>query len=297
MTTAVLLPGQGSQRAGMGAGLFDRYPGLEQQASELLGYSLRELCLRDPGERLSDTRYTQPARYVVNALALRAACDDGLVPDVLLGHSVGEYSALLGAGVFDFGAGLRLVRERARLMAAVPGGMSVVLGLAAARIADVLAEAGLAGLDLASLNAADQIVLAGPADLLDAAAQPLAAAGAFRVRRLAVSGPFHSRYMRTAARAFARVLHDCELAPPRLPVIANRTAGEYPSCGLARILAEQIDHQVRWAESLEYVLARDPGTTFVELGGTPTLGSTVRRAKQRMAGDGSSAQRALGGPR
>lgn len=285
MTTAVLFPGQGSQRAGMGGGLFDRFGELDRQASDMLGYSVRDLCLYNRSGKLRDSRYTQPARYVVNALSLFAATEDGLAPDVLLGHSVGEYSALLGAGVFDFATGLDLVAERARLMTAVPGAMSVVLGLDARTIREVLSRACLAGVDLANLNAVDQVVLAGPAGQLTAAATPLLAAGAFTVRPLEVSGPFHSRYMRVAADRFGRVLTRYALAPPRLPVIANRTARAYPASGaaIAQILGEQIDHQVRWAESLAHVLSLDPDTEFVELGGGATLGSTVRRARQQLA--------------
>lgn len=288
MTTAVIFPGQGSQRPGMGAGLFERYPDLTGQASEILGLPIAELCRSGDGGRLNDTRYTQPARYVVNALSLTVAREDGLDPDVALGHSVGEYSALLAAGVFSFEAGLRLVAARAELMAEVAGGMSVVLGLDAGAITEVLSRSGLTGVDLANLNAADQTVLSGPVDTLAKAAAPLLAAGAFAVRPLPVSGPFHSRYMRDAAHDFAGVLAGYELSPPALPVIANRTAREYPATGAGRLLAEQIDHQVLWAQSLEYLLARDPGTEFVELGGTPTLGSTVRRARQAMAGRGGS---------
>lgn len=280
MTTAILFPGQGSQRKGMGEGLFGRYPDAERQAGEILGYSVPELCRDDPGGRLGDTRYTQPVRYVVNALAWRAAADDGLVADVLLGHSVGEYAALLAAGVFDFATGLRLVVRRATAMASVAGTMSVVLGLEAAKIAAALRAAGLTGIDLANLNAADQVVIAGPAEELDAAVEPLTSAGAFRVRKLEVSGPFHSRYMRGAARAFARSASEVRFAPPAIPVIANRTAAEYPDSGIARLLIEQVDHQVRWADSLAYVLGKYPDATFTELGGTPTLDSTVRRAVQ-----------------
>ena len=123
MTTAVIFPGQGSQRPGMGAGLFERYPDVTGRASEVLGLPIAELCRSRDGGKLDDTRYTQPARYVVNALSLTAAREDGLVLDVVLGHSVGEYSALLAAGVFGFEAGLRLVMARAELMAGVPGGM------------------------------------------------------------------------------------------------------------------------------------------------------------------------------
>lgn len=286
MTTAVLFPGQGSQRKGMGSALFGRYPDLERQAADVLGYSVPNLCLADTGGRLGDTMYTQPVRYVVNALAWRAAVDDGLTADVLLGHSVGEYSALLAAGVFDFAAGLRLVVRRATAMAGVPGTMSVVLGLDADRIADVLRAAGLTGIDLANLNAVDQTVIAGPAGELDAAVGPLTGAGAFAVRRLDVSGPFHSRYMRGAARAFARDLDGHEFAAPTIPVISNRLAIEYPKTGIARLLIEQIDHQVLWADSLGYVLRLDPHATFVELGGTQVLTSTVRRVL-RLAGRAS----------
>lgn len=281
MTTAVLFPGQGSQRPGMGAEYFGRYPDLERQASDLLGFSVRELCLEDPGGRLADTRYTQPARYVVNVLAWHAARDEGLAADLLLGHSVGEYAALMAAEVFDFADGLNLVVHRARCMADVRGAMSVVLGLDPPRIRAALDAAGLEGVDLANLNAVDQTVIAGPADQIAAAEGTLPEAGAARVRRLNVSGPFHSRYMRPAARAFARVISVTDLAPPRTPVIANRTAREYPASGIGRLLVEQIDHQVRWADSLDHVLRLDPGTRFVELGGTPTLGSTVRSAQRR----------------
>ena len=283
MTRVVMFAGQGSQRAGMGADLFGRYPALEGQADELLGYSVRELCLHDRGGRLSDTRYAQPALFVVNALSWWAARERGLTADVLLGHSVGEYTALLAAEVFDFRTGLALVAERGRLMATVPGGMSVVLGLDAATIAGVLRAAGLLGVDLANLNAVDQVVLAGPTRELELAAGPLAAAGAFAVRPLSVSGPFHSRYMRPAARAFARVVGSVALAPPQVPVIANRTARRYPERGIARLLIEQIEGQVRWADSLGHLLALDPAAEFVELGATPTLSGTVRRARRAAA--------------
>jgi malonyl CoA-acyl carrier protein transacylase len=283
MTTVVMFPGQGRQRPGMATDLFGRYPALTRRADEVLGYSIRDLCRHDPDGRLANTRYTQPALYVVNALSWQAAGDDGLRADVLLGHSVGEYAALLAAGVFDFATGLALVAERGRVMATVAGGMSVVLGLDAATIGAALGGAGLTGIDLANLNAVDQVVLAGPVDDLERAVGPLTAAGASAVRRLDVGGPFHSRYMRPAARAFARVVSAVALAPPRIPVIANRTARAYPGSGLARLLIEQIDHQVRWADSLEHLLDRHPDADFVELGDTPTLGSTVRKAKQAAA--------------
>lgn len=297
MTTVVMFAGQGSQRPGMATELFDRYPDLVRQASDVLGYSMRDLCRHDPDGRLADTRYTQPALYLVNAVSWQAAHDDGLAADVLLGHSVGEYAALLAAGVFDFATGLSLVAERGRVMATVAGGMSVVLGLDAAAIQAVLRDAGLTGIDVANLNATDQIVLAGPTGDLAQAVGPLTAAGAFAVRRLNVSGPFHSRYMRPAARAFARAVSGVPLAAPRTPVIANRTAQPYPASGIARLLVEQIDHQVRWADSLTRLLTLDPAADFVELGATPTLGGTVRRARRAMALAASGATTSEGSTR
>ena len=121
MARIYLFPGQGSQRPGMGAGLFERFPWEVAQADEILGYRIAELCLGDDGTRLNQTRYTQPALFVVNALHFLARLvDTGQRPAVVAGHSLGEYSALYAAGVVDFATGLRLVRERAELMAASP---------------------------------------------------------------------------------------------------------------------------------------------------------------------------------
>ncbi|GAA3079035.1 hypothetical protein GCM10020000_75820 [Streptomyces olivoverticillatus] len=215
MTRIFMFPGQGAQRVGMGRELFDRFPHLEAEASEVLGYSLRTLCLEDPEGQLGNTRYTQPAMYAVNALAHRAAVEDGDRPDVAIGHSLGEYNALEAAGVFGFADGLRLVAARARAMADVTGGgMSAVVGLPETKLRFLLLRAGFADLDMANLNTAAQTVLAGPVEDLEEAGQILEDAGARMVRRLAVSGPFHSRYMAPAAAALAP--RD-PLGPPRRP--------------------------------------------------------------------------------
>jgi malonyl CoA-acyl carrier protein transacylase len=130
---AFVFPGQGSQKRGMGAGLFDearQYAEVEKEVDAILGYSLRELCLEDPDNRLKETEFTQPCLYVVNALHYYKAVNQGARPDYLAGHSLGEYNALLAAGVFDFLTGLRLAQRRGELMSrAKNGGMAAVIGL------------------------------------------------------------------------------------------------------------------------------------------------------------------------
>lgn len=293
MTRIFMFPGQGAQRVGMGRELFDRFPHLEAEASEVLGYSLRTLCLEDPEGQLGNTRYTQPAMYAVNALAHRAAVEDGDRPDVAIGHSLGEYNALEAAGVFGFADGLRLVAARARAMADVTGGgMSAVVGLPETKLRFLLLRAGFADLDMANLNTAAQTVLAGPVEDLEEAGQILEDAGARMVRRLAVSGPFHSRYMAPAAAALAPVIRSARLAAPAVTVIANCTAQPYTAENAADLMLEQIDHPVRWRETVESLLAL-PDPQFTEIGESTILTSMVRQIRRDAKPAGTPAPRQL----
>src|SRR5215510_14092967 len=165
---ACLFPGQGSQRRGMGQGLFDEvreYAAVERDVDTILGYSLRKLCLEDPDTRLKETQFTQPSLYVVNALHYYKAVSEGIRPAFLAGHSLGEYNGLLAAGVFDFLTGLRLVKKRGELMSqARNGAMAAVIGLSADAIAKLIRENGLASIDVANFNSPSQIVLSGPVE-------------------------------------------------------------------------------------------------------------------------------------
>ena len=198
---AIMFPGQGSQEPGMGEGLFDLYPELVAQADEILGYSIKTLCLEDPAEQLSQTQYTQPALYTVNALSFLKQKQDApdQRPMFYLGHSLGEYNALFAADVFDFATGLRLVRERGALMAeARGGGMAAIIGLGAEQVASVLEKEGLSTIDIANMNTPEQTVISGLAEDINHVQDVFQAAGARLCIPLKVSGAFHSIYMKVA---------------------------------------------------------------------------------------------------
>ncbi len=253
---AWVIPGQGAQRVGMGAELFARFSQETAIADRELGWSVAQLCTSDEDGRLHRTQYLQPALFVVGALSCLARWDDGEPePEVLAGHSLGEYVALFAAGSFDLATGVRLVRRRGELMGrAEGGGMAAVVGPDVSRVSDVLARYGLDDLDVANHNAHNQVVLSGPAASLQAAAKVLREERAGRCVPLAVSAPFHSRYMAPAAEEFARFLAGFALRDPQIPVIANVTAAPYTPGGVADLLARQVRSSVRWADSMRLLL-------------------------------------------
>ncbi|MEO3762704.1 ACP S-malonyltransferase [Streptomyces sp. B5E4] len=254
---ALAFPGQGSQHKGMGAQLFGRFPEEVARADEILGYSIEELCRDDVDGRLQNTEYTQPALFVVNALShLAHRADGGAEPDYLAGHSLGEYNALHAAGAFDFATGLRLVAKRGELMSrVVDGGMAAVVGLTAEQVAELLGRPGLESLSIANYNNPTQIVVAGPREDV-AGARPVfeeAGAGLFTVLR--VSGAFHSPYMSAIQGEFAGFLNGFTLARPGVPVISNVTALPYED-DVAAALVRQLDHPVRWTDTVRYLIAQ-----------------------------------------
>ncbi|GAA2063038.1 hypothetical protein GCM10009801_06620 [Streptomyces albiaxialis] len=270
-------PGQGSQRRGMGKELFARFPEETALADEVLGYSIEELCVRDPERLLARTEYTQPAVYVVSALSyLDHIARDPEPPDYLVGHSLGEYAALFAAGVFDFATGLRLVLRRGELMAAADGGsMAAVVGVDEETVARLLDDPALASLDLANHNAPDQFVVSGPAEGIDAACAAFEAAGA-RTVRLHVSAPLHSRYMRGVADRFAPFLDGFTLRAPRIPVLAGVDAVPYTGETVKERLTAQIASPVRWTRVVRTLMG-EGGLAFTELGPGRVLTKLVDR--------------------
>ena len=246
--------------------MFDAFPDLTAQADDILGYSVKDLCLNDPEKQLIDTRYTQPALFVVNALTyLDKLRQDPAQPDYVAGHSLGEYNALVAAGVFDFATGVQLVHKRGELMSRAPSGaMAAVLNCPESTVQQILREHQLDRIDVANFNAPSQLVLAGLRDDIHQA-QPLFAYDDIKYIPLNVSSAFHSRYMQPAMEEFGRFLHDFSFAPPQIPVISNVHARPYLLEQLKANLTEQISQPVRWTESIRYLMGKG-AQTFEELG-------------------------------
>lgn len=277
MTRAWLFPGQGSQHPDMGAGLFDRFPALTATAAEIIGVDPRDLCADPRGQYLNQTRYVQPAVFVVSALAARAAREDGPPPDVVAGHSLGEYAALHAAGCLDFRTALRLVVRRGELMSAVTGGgMVAVLGLPQDRVTALLDQVG--DVDLANHNLADQFVLAGSAAGVRAVIDAVRRMGTGRCVPLAVSVPAHSRFMADTADAFAAELRDVRFSEPSVPVLSNVTARPHDLPGLPGALREHFVRPVRWWDTL-CRLARDGVREPAEIGPGDVLTKMWARAR------------------
>lgn len=254
------------------------FPELTSAADHQLGYSIRDLCLSDPGDQLSQTQFTQPALYTVNALSYLALLQDGAAPPrFVVGHSLGEYNALFAAGVFDFITGLQLVQKRGALMAtAQGGGMAAVVGLDVSQVQAVLSQQGLSSIDLANLNTPTQIVISGPRDEILRAKPIFEAAGAAMFVPLNVSGAFHSRYMLQSQSDFREFLKAFTYAAPTIPVIANVNALPYPANATVDLLANQLTSSVRWVDSIQHL--RKLGVTeFKEVGPGKVLSGLVRK--------------------
>ncbi len=285
---AYMFPGQGSQKKGMGQGLFDEvreYAEVEKDVDAILGYSMRQLCLEDPDRRLTQTQFTQPSLYVVNALHYYKAARQGTRPAWVAGHSLGEYNALLAAGAFDFLTGLRLVKKRGELMSqAKNGGMGAVIGLSAATVTKLIEDNGLSNLDVANFNSPSQTVVSGPVDDIKRAGPFFEKAGAQMYIPLQVSAAFHSRYMADASKAFAEFLEPMSFTAPRIPVIANATARPYPadngSASVKSLLVKQITQPVQWTQSVRFLIGQG-ATEFSEMGPGNVLTRLVQQIQQQ----------------
>lgn len=283
MSYAVLFPGQGSQSVGMGADLFETRPDLlGETADEVLGWSLRRMCLEGPEEALTRTEHAQPALYAVSyALWVTFRDQVGQDPVAMAGHSLGEYTALAAAGAFDYRTGLALVAERGRAMADAadvePSGMAALIGVNpgdAEKVAAARREQG-GRLTVANLNAPGQVVVAGGIPDLDWLAENASDYGIRRVIRLNVAGAFHSDFMAPAAARLEAALREAEIRDPELPVWSNTTAQPHGSL-LVETLVEQVVSPVRFSESLENMAATGI-STFVHVGpGDVTAGMALK---------------------
>jgi [acyl-carrier-protein] S-malonyltransferase len=284
MTLALLFSPQGSQAVGMGRELAERHSAARavfDEADATLGWSVSGTCWNGPEERLADTRQTQPCLLTTSIAALRALVAAGApAPSVVAGHSVGEYAALVAAGVLDLPAALRLVSRRAALMADVhgEGGMAAVLGLDRDAVEQVVTSvARPTELVVANDNAPGQVVISGRHDALMAVEEPMRAAGAKRIVRLPVSGAFHSPLMAGVADALAEAFDAESWSQPAMPVMSNVTGEpESDPDRIRALLAEQVRSPVEWVRCVERMGA-DGVDTMIECGSGAALVGMVRR--------------------
>ena len=286
MRTALLFPGQGSQRVGMGRDLAHQHAAARhvyEEADAVLGFALSKLCFDGPEDELTLTHHTQPAILTTSIAVLRVLEGRGLTFEIAAGHSLGEWTALVAAGALSLGDAVRLVHLRGRFMQeAVPvgeGAMAALMGLdlAAARAACERASRPGEPAEPANINGASQIVISGHTAAIDRAIAEAKAAGARRAVRLAVSAPFHCSLMQPAADRLAAALADVAVAAPRVPVVSNVTAE--PAQDPARIkalLVQQVTAAVRWEESIQ-TIAKLGASRALELGSGAVLKGLVKR--------------------
>ena len=276
MKKAIMFAGQGSQYKGMGKELFAKYKAETQIASDILQYDLEELCVKDPERNLIKTQYTQPALYVVNHFRYKELNE---TPDFLLGHSLGEYNAILAAGGFDFETGLKLVQKRGALMANASGGsMAAVVGLKIEELQQLMSNPKYQDLDIANFNTPVQTVISGPKDSINSIVKDFSLQD-IRIIPLQVSAPFHSRYMKSAAIEFSKFLNECTFNNLKIPVISNVTGKPYQDHEVAPLLGKQISSSVQWVDSIRYLMGQNV-TQFIEPG-RPVVSKMAKTIEQQ----------------
>lgn len=271
---AMVFAGQGTQRKGMGTGLFDKYPKESSMASDILGYDIRELCEKDPANQLNNTAFTQPAIYFVNALWTLQMQENTQLDHLqfVAGHSLGEYNALYAAGVIDLFDGLKLVQKRGNLMAnSRAGAMASVLGMDENKLSQTILAFGFDSVFIANKNTPEQIVITGDSDQVNELCSLLTVAGASNVIPLNTSGAFHSPFMSDAAQDYARFIEGFTFNEPRIQVLANVTARPHTLAEIKTLLVRQIDSPVLWSESMMYLLQKNI-TSVAEAGESQILG-------------------------
>lgn len=283
---AFVFPGQGAQAVGMGKDVYDALPNSRavfEKGDKVLGFPLSKLIFEGPDSELKQTVNTQPALLTASIAYLEALREQGLKPDYVAGHSLGEYSALVAAGVLSYEDAVTLVRLRGRFMEeAVPGGqgaMAAVLGAEREALAvlcqTISEESGV--VELANVNCPGQIVVSGSQEGVNGVVQRVKEAGGKRAIPLEVSGPFHSSMMRAAADRLAEELKKVTFNTPSVPVIVNVTASPVTDPEEIReLLVRQVYSPVLWQDSIEWLIA-DGVDTFVEIGSGSVLAGLIRK--------------------
>ncbi|MCI9252481.1 MAG: ACP S-malonyltransferase [Lachnospiraceae bacterium] len=278
---AFIYPGQGAQKAGMGADFYENSPAagrLFDEACEALDFDLKEICFKE-NEKLNETQYTQPAMVTTCLAMTRVLTERGVRPDMTAGLSLGEYAAVAAAGGLKELDAILLVRKRGLLMEhAVPAGegaMCAVLGMTGEALEKELK--GMADVTIANYNCPGQMVITGKTEAVRAAAEHLKAAGAKRTIPLNVSGPFHSPFLQTAGEELRKEIEKTKLHPLRIPYVANVTAEKVERREeIADLLSKGVSSPVKWQQTMEYMIAEGVNT-FVEIGPGRTLSGFLKK--------------------
>ena len=278
---AFIYPGQGAQKAGMGADFYENSAiagKMFDKAGEVLQLDMKALCFEE-NDKLDVTEYTQAALVTTCLAMTRVAEDKGLKPDITAGLSLGEYCAIAAAGGMDDMDAIRLVRKRGILMQnTVPAGegaMCAVMAMDASAIEKVIET--IDGVTIANYNCPGQIVITGRTEAVGIAAEKLKEAGAKHAIMLNVSGPFHSPLLKKAGEELAEELKNTALHTLQIPYVTNVTAEKVDDISVTReLLAEQVSSPVRWMQSMENMIA-DGVDTFVEIGPGRTLAGFMKK--------------------
>ncbi|RSL31265.1 [acyl-carrier-protein] S-malonyltransferase [Salibacterium salarium] len=287
---AFLFPGQGSQHAGMGKDMYEKHGKTKElidEADETLDHPLSGLMFNGPEDHLKKTENAQPALLTASIAAFELLKEKGVTPDYTAGHSLGEYSALVGSGVLSFTNALTVVRQRGLFMEeAVPSGvgaMSAIMGIERAELETLTDRVARDGeiVQLANLNAPGQIVISGAKSAVEKVEDLARENGAKRVIPLEVSGPFHSKLMQPAQDKLESVLEPVPFSEAEVPVIANVNAKETTDASIIKNqLVQQVTSPVYWEDTIRRLLELGV-TTFVEVGPGNVLSGLVRRVQRR----------------
>jgi [acyl-carrier-protein] S-malonyltransferase len=305
MTIAFLFPGQGSQDVGMGKELAEYHAVARrtfEEADEALGYKLSQLCFEGPEDKLRLTEVTQPAILTASVAAWRVLHEKGLTPAFVAGHSLGEYSAHVGAGTLNFADAVRTVRQRGKYMQeAVPvgvGAMAAILGMELERVSAVCAEAAQGEVcEPANINSSEQIVISGNTAAVGRAAKMASERGAKRAIMLPVSAPFHCSLMKPAQDRLAADLAALTFRKPGIAVACNADATLVEDAERSRdALVRQVTGSVQWAQSMHLLIAQGV-ERFVEVGPGKVLCGLMRQIDRSKpcsnVGDQASLQKTL----
>jgi len=280
---AFLFPGQASQYVGMGKDLYDEFDLAREyfdKADEILELNLKDTCFNGPDDKLVRTEYTQPAIFVHSVIIDALLKKSGLVPSMAAGHSLGEYSALVSAGVFGFEDGLRAVKLRSQLMQKCcddnPGTMAAIVGLAFEQVKDIIAD--IDGVAPANYNSPDQVAITGTIPGVETACEKLTESGAKRAIKLAVGGAYHSPLMTYAKDKLAEYIDSLEFGQFDFPVVANVTGKPVDNAAeMKDLLTRQITAPVLWYPTLECIYANEI-TNFYEVGPGKVLRGLLKRS-------------------